>query len=159
MLGVKTAVRIGTCGTIQSNIALGDTLLVTGSHSSHDIFSREFPGASFSALPDFDLTMRLYQTATRIHGESSVHAGAALCSETFYEDSFDLYRKFATYQTLCVEMESYPLFVLGAKYGMKTAVMLTVSDVIFESTRADKAVIAESVDKNIRSVLDTLSMI
>lgn len=155
MLGVKNIIRLGTCGTINAEkVNAGDTLILTAAHSSHDIYAREFPGASFSAVPDFLLATSLYQTAVNIHGAEHVHAGAGLCSETFYEDNYDLYKKFAKYGTLAVEMEAYPLFVLAAKYDMKSAVILTVSDVIFEKIRADKSVIQESVKRNTESVLE-----
>lgn len=158
MLGVKNIIRMGTCGTIKpEKVTAGDTVVLTAAHSSHDIYAREFPGASYSAAPDFILTSSLYQTAVAIHSAEHVHAGAGLCSETFYEDNYDLYRKFAEYGTLVVEMEAYSLFALAAKYDMKTAVILTVSDVIFDKIRADKKIIQESVKRNTESVLELLS--
>ena len=158
MRGVKNVVRLGTCGTIKAEkVNAGDTVILTAAHSSHDIYAREFLGASFSAVPDFVLTSSLYQTAVNIHGNERVHAGAGLCSETFYEDNYDLYKKFARYGTLVVEMEAYPLFALTAKYDMKSAVILTVSDVIFDKIRAEKSVIQESVKRNTESVLELIS--
>ena len=68
-----------------------------------------------------------------------------------------MYKKFARYGTLVVEMEAYPLFVLTAKYDMKSAVILTVSDVIFDKIRAEKSVIQESVERNTESVLELIS--
>lgn len=158
MLGVKNIVRMGTCGTIKTEkVNAGDTVILTAAHSSHDIYAREFLGASYSAGPDFLLTSALYQIAVDIHSAERVHAGAGLCSETFYEDNYDLYKKFAQYGTLVVEMEAYPLFVLAAKYNMKSAVILTVSDVIFDKIRADKKIIQESVKQNTESVLKLLN--
>ncbi|MEE1291631.1 MAG: purine-nucleoside phosphorylase [Spirochaetota bacterium] len=160
MLGVKNIVRLGTCGTIKAEkVNLGDTVILSAAHSSHDIYAREFPGASFSAVPDFVLTSSLYQAAVGIHGSERVHAGSGLCSETFYEDDYSLYKKFAQYGTLVVEMEAYALFALTAKYNMKSAVILTVSDVIFEKIRADKEVIGESVKRNTQSVLELFSVL
>ena len=54
-------------------------------------------------------------------------------------------------------MEAYPLFALTAKYDMKSAVILTVSDVIFDKIRAEKSVIQESVKRNTESVLELIS--
>ncbi|HBD94489.1 MAG TPA: purine-nucleoside phosphorylase [Spirochaetia bacterium] len=156
MLGVKQIVRIGTCGTISSTIQLGDTIVATASHSSHDMCRREFPGASFSAAPDFELTVKIYTYLNGKKEVSRVHAGTVLCSETFYEDTFDVYKKFGDFGTLGVEMESYALFYLGAKYGMKTATVLTVSDVIFEKKRAEKNIIKQSVERNTVAVLECL---
>lgn len=158
MLGVNNIIRMGTCGTIKAEkVNAGDTVILTAVHSSHDIYAREFPGASYSAAPDFLLTSALYQTAVAIHSAEHVHAGTGLCSETFYEDNYDLYKKFARYGTLVVEMEAYPLFALAAKYDMRAAVILTVSDMIFDKIRADKKTIQESVKRNTESVLELLN--
>lgn len=157
MLGVKRIVRLGTAGTISDNINSGDTVVATASHSSHDIYAREFPGGSFSAVPDFDLTMSLYTDSIEKWGKSIVHAGAILCSETFYEDSFELYKKFGRFGTLAVEMESYPLFYLCAKYNIKSGTILTISDIIFKKERSDKETIKNSIERNTKTVLDYFS--
>lgn len=154
MLDAKSFIRMGTCGAVKDDISHSDLILVTGSHSSHDIFSQVFPGASFSACPDFKLTSMLYSTLESV--KQKVHTGPVLCSEIFYEDSFDTYKKFASYNTLAVEMETYLLFALSAKHNRKAACMLTVSDLIFQNARADKEAIKKGVDAMTRSVLDTV---
>lgn len=155
MLEVKEIVRLGTCGTIKEDVVkLGDTVILNASHSSHDIYAREFPGASYSAVPNFELTANLYRKSMAKDRKSKIHIGSGLCSETFYESTFSLYQKFAEYGTLCVEMESYALFALSAKYGIKSGTILSVSDLIFEKKRANKEIIKESVLQNAESVLD-----
>lgn len=154
MLEAKTFIRMGTCGAVKEGIKHSDLILVTGSHSSHDIFSQVFPGASFSACPDFQLTKLLSTTLDTMN--LTTHTGPVLCSEIFYEDSMDTYKKFASYNTLAVEMETYLLFALAAKHHLKAACLLTVSDLIFENARADKELIKKGVDAMTRSVLDTI---
>lgn len=154
MLGVKEIIRVGTCGTVNKNIKLGDTVIASLSHSSHDIYRREFPGASFSAGSDFEVTVKIYNYLKNIFDADRIHAGAVLCSETFYEDSFDLYKKFAEYGTLGVEMESYALFFLSLKYGIKAGTILTVSDLILGKERASKELIKESVERNTLASLE-----
>jgi purine-nucleoside phosphorylase len=154
MLGARTLVRVGTCGAIRDDLQLGDLIVTTAAHSSHDIFAQRFQNASFSAAGDFRLAMKLYEKAEA--AKRRVHAGPILTSETFYEESFDLYKKFASYGTLAVEMEAYSLFGLGAKLGLKTATVLTISDIIFKQQRAEKSVIKAGVDGMVTMVLDTL---
>lgn len=152
MLGVKEIVRLGTCGSISADLKLGDVFIATAAHSSHDLLSRVFPGGSFSAAPDFGTTASLVDAAVR--SGVSVENGPVLSSETFYEDNFDIYKKYADYGTKAVEMEAFALFYLGAKYNIKTAAVLTVSDIVFEKKRADKPVIRAGVDNSIKITLE-----
>jgi purine-nucleoside phosphorylase len=84
------------------------------------------------------------------------HAGTVLTSETFYEESFDLYDKFAEYGTLAVEMESYLLYALCSKFSIKASTVLTVSDLIKKNIRASKEVIKTGVDNMTKTVLDAV---
>lgn len=155
MLGVKYFIRIGTCGAISNNLKLGDIVIASGAHSSHDIYSVMFNGACFSGIPDFYLTKSLYEKAKELNIKSYV--GPILTSETFYEDSFDLYKKFSNYGTLAVEMESYALFSICAKHGTKSASILTVSDIVYKSIRAEKDIIKNGVDSMIKIILETIT--
>lgn len=154
MLKARTLIRVGTCGAITDKVNLGDIIVTTAAHSSHDIFAQRFNQACFSAHSDFLLATNLYKNA--LSRSKSVHAGSILTSETFYEESFDLYKKFAEYGTLAVEMEAYGLFGLSAKHGIKAATVLTVSDIIFQQKRAPKPLIQQGVDDMLEIVLDTI---
>ena len=54
-------------------------------------------------------------------------------------------------------MESYPLYGLAAKYGIKAATVLTVSDIIFKSVRGEKDKMRASVDKMVTLILDAVA--
>ncbi len=154
MLKAKCLIRVGTCGAIKDGVELGDVIVTTAAHSSHDIFAQRFNQACFSASGDFLLATKLYEKS--LARNKSVHAGSILTSETFYEETFDLYKKFAEYGTLAVEMEAYGLFGLSAKHGIKAATMLTVSDIVFKQQRAPKPLIQQGVDDMLEIVLDTV---
>jgi len=154
MLGVKYFIRIGTCGSISNNLSLGDIIIVSGAHSSHDIYSVLFNGACLSGIPDFHLTSTLYNKSKDLKINTVV--GPILTSETFYEESFDLYKKFSHYNTLAVEMESYALFNICAKHRTKSAAILTVSDIVFKQIRAEKDIIKNGVDNMTKIILEAL---
>ncbi|MCX8058268.1 MAG: DeoD-type purine-nucleoside phosphorylase [Spirochaetes bacterium] len=155
MLGVKYFIRIGTCGSLLGNLKLGDLILVSGAHSSHDINSFFFNGACFSGIPDFFLTSLIYEKSKSLN--YNIFVGPILTSETFYEESFDLYKKFSKYGTLAVEMESYALFTICAKHGTKSATILTVSDLVYKGIRAEKDIIKKGVDSMIKIILETIN--
>ena len=54
-------------------------------------------------------------------------------------------------------METYALYVLSAKYGIKSASVLTVSDLVKKGVRAPKDVIKSGTDAMIKTVLDTIA--
>ena len=155
MLGARALIRLGTCGAIADGIGLGEVIIATAAHSSHPILAQRFQGANFSAAPDFLLTASLYE---RVQGSGlRVHLGDVISSEEFYAESFDLLRKFASYHTLAAEMENYVVFALSAKYRIRAASALVVSDLIFAKERADNAVIVQAVSDLAEAVLDTLA--
>jgi len=151
MLKAKTLIRIGTCGSLNDSVTLKDLIIATGANSTHNLF-REFNNSVLSAIPDFRLTYSLIEKAKEYN--FNTHYGMVLSSEFFYENSLDLYKKFSEYNTLGVEMETYPLFVLGNKHKIKTASVLTVSDIVYTQKRASKKDIQNGVDNMIRLVLD-----
>ncbi len=153
-LGAEVFIRIGTCGSINSKANLADVILATSASSSHDIFSRKFDGACYSASSDFLLNIKIYEQA--IKRKEKLIFGDILTSETFYEESFDLYKKFSNFGILAVEMESYALFGIAKKYGKMATALLTVSDIVFEQKRAEADIIKKGVDKMISFVLDSL---
>ncbi len=156
-LGAQVLIRVGTCGSINPKASLSDVILATSASSSHDIFSRKFDGACFCPSSDFELNLILYESAK--NKNKNLIFGDILTSETFYEESFDLYKKFANYGTLAVEMESYALFGLAKKYNKKATALLTVSDIVFEKKRAESELIQKGVDDMIGLVIDSLDSI
>ncbi|MFN3412011.1 MAG: purine-nucleoside phosphorylase [Exilispira sp.] len=156
-LGAEILIRIGTSGSINPKANLADVILVTSASSSHDIFSRKFDGACFSASSDFLLNLNIYNTAAKKN--KKILTGDVLTSETFYEENFDLYQKFANYGVLAVEMESYALFGLAKKYGKKATALLTISDIVFEQKRAEPEIIKQGVDSMIELIIDSLPSI
>ncbi|MEJ5272730.1 MAG: purine-nucleoside phosphorylase [Spirochaetota bacterium] len=153
-LGAEVLIRVGTCGSINPKAKLIDVILATSASSSHDIFSRKFDGACYSASSDFLLNLAIYNSSKS--NNKNLIFGDILTSETFYEENYDLYKKFGSYGTLAVEMESYALFGLAKKYGKKATALLTVSDLVFEQKRAENHLIQKGVDNMISLIIDSL---
>jgi len=163
MLKAKTLIRIGTTGALQPDINISDVIIATAAHSSHGIFRQRFNDATFSATGDALLANMLYNKA--LEKKFPVHLGAILTSETFYEEDISLIEKFTDYNTLSVEMEGYALFGIAAKHKLKSACVLTVSDILFDYSkdkrvfspkRGDKEQIKKGVDLMTELVLDTI---
>jgi len=163
MLKAKTLIRIGTTGAIKPYIKHTDLIIATAGHSTHGIWRQKFNMGTFSAVSDFILTNMIYNKAKE--KGFRVFLGPVLTSESFYDETEDILLNFSNYGTLAVEMETYALFGIAAKYKLKAASILTVSDTLFEEkdgklvhnpVRANDLQIKKGVDLMTELVLDTI---
>jgi DeoD family purine-nucleoside phosphorylase len=115
-LGVRRAIRVGTCGALAPELALG-ALVVARESISADGTSRAL-GAGERARADRSLTEAL------IANTSQAHAGAVVSVDLFY----DTREQRASYDALAIEMEAAALFAVGAQTGVPVACILAVSD-------------------------------
>ena len=124
--GVKTLVRVGTCGALQPELELGDVVLAMAASSDSHINRLRFSGMDFAPTASFCLLMKAYE-ASEAAG-ASVRVGNVLTSDTFYHDDPDSWKHWAAFGVLVVEMETAGLYTLAAKYGVDALSILTVSD-------------------------------
>ena len=115
-LGVRRAIRGGTCGALTPELALG-SLLVARESICADGTSRAL-GAGERAKADRSLTEALIATA------SAARAGTVVSVDLFY----DTREQRAAYDALAIEMEAAALFAVGAAAGVPVACILAVSD-------------------------------
>ncbi|MGY0372221.1 purine-nucleoside phosphorylase [Clostridium sp. JNZ J1-5] len=124
--GAKKLIRVGTCGSIQEDVKVRDVVLAMGSATNSGINKMRFKGMDFSPIASFDLLRKAYDVA--ISKGIDVKVGNVLTSDLFYNDDPDAWKLWAKYGVLAIEMEAAALYTLGAKYGVDTLTILTVSD-------------------------------
>ncbi len=121
-IGVKAMIRIGSCGALQSNIALGDLIFVTGAVRD-DGTSRTYVPEIYPAVADFELLSCLVQAAEK--QGIRFHEGLAHSHESFYHDEADQISAFWSKRgVLGADMESAALYTIGRLRGMKAASVL-----------------------------------
>ena len=125
--GVENIIRIGTCGTFRDDIHLFDILVCNGA-STDSNWAGQFNllGGTYSAISDFHLTVKAYETAQKAH--LPVHVGNILSSDVFYDVNPEGWKKWAALNVLGVEMESYALYCNAALLKKKALCLLTVTD-------------------------------
>ena len=124
--GVKTLIRVGTCGALQPDLKLGNIILaMTASTDSH-ITRLRFDGMDYAPTASFDLLLKAYELARQRH--IPVQVGAVFSSDTFYSDDPDWMKKWVEFGVLAVEMETAGLYTLAAKFKVQALSILTVSD-------------------------------
>ncbi|MBP5452529.1 MAG: purine-nucleoside phosphorylase [Treponema sp.] len=123
--GVKKAIRVGTCGAIQKDIALRDVILAQGACTDSALNTRRFKGMNYAPIADFSLL----STADKKAREMGLNVKVGLCvsSDMFYDDDSN-WKLWAEYGALGVEMEASELYTLAAKFKRQALAILTVSD-------------------------------
>ena len=124
--GVKTIIRIGTCGSIRADIKLGEVILAMSASTDSSVNRLYFNGMDYAPAANFELLDKANHKAK----ELSVHTlvGGVFSTDTFYDDTPDRYKIWGEHGVLGVEMESTILYTIAARSNVKALSILTVSD-------------------------------
>lgn len=123
---VKNLIRVGTCGSIQQDIHLGQVMLAMSASGDADANSLYFNGMHYAATADFDLLIKAYEAAQRLN--INTLQGSVFSTNTFYDNEPNRWEKWQKHGIIGVEMETQMLFTLAKRFGVKALSVLTVSD-------------------------------
>jgi DeoD family purine-nucleoside phosphorylase len=127
-LGVRRAIRVGTCGALDGGLELGDVLVAREALAA-DGTSRAL-GAGERIAADRGLTEALEGASGP---ERHTHLGATVVStDLFYEPNRGREHDWRAAGAVAVEMEAATLFAVGMRHGVPVGCMLTVSDILSE---------------------------
>jgi purine-nucleoside phosphorylase len=124
--GVQRLIRIGSCGSMQPDVHVRDLILAMTASTDSAMNRGRFQSMDFAPVASWPLFDRAVQVVREMG--LGFHAGGVLSSDTFYQDDPHLWKLWAEYGTLAVEMESNQLYTLAAKYSVEALTILTVSD-------------------------------
>ncbi len=148
-LGVKTFIRVGTTGSMQEELELGD-LVINRASVRMDGASKAYAPAEYPAAADMGVTLALAKAAEILHVPHQV--GVSVSTDSFWPgqeryDSFSGYVRKAYQGTLAdyramgctnFEMENATLFTLASLFGLRAG---SVCGVV--AKRTDSESIAE----------------
>ena len=121
-IGVEAMIRIGSCGSLQPQVKLGDLIIVNGAVRD-DGASKTYIDAIFPAVPDAELMMCCVEAAREQN--VSYHVGIARSHDSFYTDNEEAIDGYWSKQgVLGCDMETAALFTIGHLRGVKTASLL-----------------------------------
>jgi len=132
--GVKTIIRVGSCGAVLDDVNLGDIVIAAGASTDSKVNRIRFNNHDFAAIADYELVANAMNTA-ETQGVK-VKAGNVFTADLFYSAEPEFFKKMAKYGVLGVDMEAAGLYGVAAEYGAKALTILTVSDHI---TRGEAA--------------------
>ena len=126
--GVKTVIRVGSCGGFADGIALNDVVIASGASTDSAINRQVFGGITYAPVADFHLLRAAVAEAERRGVKHLV--GPIFASDRFYVEEEGYLDTLKAHGVLAVEMESSALYTLAARFGARALTVLTVSDVI-----------------------------
>lgn len=163
-MGITGVIRIGTTGTIQEYVQLGD-VIINKAAVRLDGTSQHYAPVQFPAVADFEVTAALQQGA-RVKGVAS-HTGISVSSDTFWPgqeryDSFTGYvprafqgtlREWQQLGALNYEMETSTLFVVAQCLGLRAG---AVCGVIVKRTESERVAPADTYLQALTNLVKTV---
>lgn len=132
--GVRTVIRVGTCGGMARQVVGGDLVVATGAIRAEGT-SREYLPIEFPAVADIEVTNALINSGRDL--SCTVHAGVVQCKDSFYGQhdpdaspvSYQLNNQWQAWLKggcLASEMESATLYIVAAALGIRAGCVLNV---------------------------------
>lgn len=130
--GVRTLIRVGTCGGMALPVCGGDVVVATAAIRAEGT-SREYLPIEFPAAADLSVSVALKEAAEAMG--YTVHAGVVQCKDSFYGQhspesapvSYELENRWQAWLRggcLASEMESATLYIVAASRGLKAGCVL-----------------------------------
>jgi len=153
--GVRTIIRVGSCGALAADLALRDVIAASGSSTDSMMNRQRFDNlVDYAPVADFRLLRTAVDVAARRGIEMTV--GPVMAADAFYTDRPDLYDKLADYGVLAVEMESAGIYTIAARYKARALTILTVSDHIPTGERVSAEDREQTFTQMVDVALDTI---
>jgi DeoD family purine-nucleoside phosphorylase len=154
-LGVERLLRVGTCGGLQPDHALGDLIVALSAVPADATASHLVGGEPHSPTASWELIHEAVHIAKE--RKEKIRVGPIVSSDLFYNPDDGQYERWSKRGVLAVEMEAAALFTVGALRGVLSGCLLTVSDIIVggEFKRISDEELRAAVERMTRIALDT----
>lgn len=142
-LGVKSVIRLGTCGAVGADIGVLDLAIAIGAIPLDGATRQYVRGDPFAPVPDFDVTRALVDIARQLERRS--HTGLFISEDAFYRqpDDWDTWQKRGV---IAVEMEAATIFTVALQRRLRAgAACLVVDRVADRSSWASEEAIADAM--------------
>ena len=134
--GVKTLVRVGTCGGLNERVAIRDTIIAMTACTDSSMNRTYFGAFDFAPAADFGLLRRAVTAAEELGKRH--HVGAIVSSDVFYADGgLAFYERLRSHGVLGVEMETSALYTLAARHGARALSICAMTDCLITGKQID----------------------
>ena len=155
--GVKSIIRIGTCGSFNKNIKLLDVILSSGAYCK-SYFDELLDGVDIDFIQSSESLNRRIMNTAKIKG-MDLKYGKTITSDIFdlYTDDKTRFRNhFPDMEFLAVEMEAFGLFYIANKLGKEATCLMTVVDSISDKRSLTSEDRETSLNNMIKMALESI---
>ena len=151
--GVKTLMRVGTCGGLNTDVKVRDIVLAITAATDSAI-NKSFEPFSYAPFADFGLLRRAADLAAE-RGHTT-HVGSIVSSDVFYvPEGVDSYGELPQHGVLAVEMEAATLYTLAARFKARSLAICTMTDCLVTGEQIDASQRQSSLTDMVELALDT----
>lgn len=136
--GVKKIIRVGSAGSMNPDLHIGDLMLAQAACTNSNYASQFQLSGTFAPIADFGLLRAAVEKAEELGYTYKV--GNIYSSDIFYDENTEATAQWQKLGVLAVEMESAALYMNAARYGGRALCLCTISDslVTGEATSAEQ---------------------
>lgn len=154
--GVRTLVRVGTCGALPESLRLRDVVAASGASTDSAMNRVRFGGlVDYAPVADFGL-LRSAVDAAAGRGIPLL-VGPVFSADAFYADQPQLFDRLHDYGVIAVEMETAALYTIAARFGARALTLLTVSDHVRTGAHASAEDREQTFGSMIEIALDAIT--
>jgi len=123
--GAEALIRIGSCGSLQDNIKIGDLVIVTGALRG-DGTSRYYVAENFSTIAHGDIVSALKQAAEDL--QVRYHLGWIFTTDALFQETPELIQQLNEQNVTSIDMVTATFLTVSQVRGKKAGAVLAVSD-------------------------------
>ena len=122
--GVKTIIRLGSCGALKKEINIGDFILADKAIRGDGV-TRYYVADDYSPVIDTGLSSALDKVFS---SAAAVHKGGVWTTDALFRETKEIVNSYIKKGAIAVDMVTSPLATVANLYKVKAAAILTVSD-------------------------------
>jgi uridine phosphorylase len=123
--GAEMLIRVGSCGSLQENVKIGDLVIVTGALRG-DGTSRYYVAENFSTVAHGDIVGALQQAAEDL--KVRYHLGWIFTTDALFQETPQLIRQLNEQKVSSIDMVTSTFLTIAQVRGKKSGAVLAVSD-------------------------------
>ena len=123
--GAEALIRVGSCGSLQEDVKIGDLVIVTGALRG-DGTSRYYVAESFSTIAHDDIVGALRKAAEDLNVR--YHLGWIFTTDALFQETPELIHQLNAQKISSVDMVTSAFLTIAQVRGKKAGAVLAVSD-------------------------------
>jgi uridine phosphorylase len=123
--GARSLIRVGSCGSLQEHVKIGDLVIVTGALRGEGT-SKYYVPDSFSTVADTDVVAALQNAAESL--KVRYHLGWVFTTDALFQETPELIQQLSAQTVLSIDMVTSTFLTIAQVRQKKAGAILAVSD-------------------------------